>query len=93
MGLKLIGLKFSGGCGSVSEVTKSVLWESVFWEPVFWIHFKKSKSLKGFGSTVRRVWVEGTISGGAEFVSNQTNERTNKNRANDRVTVWSVWSV
>jgi hypothetical protein len=36
---------------------------------------KNSKSLKGFGSTVRRVWVEGTISGGAEFVSNRTNER------------------
>jgi hypothetical protein len=75
-----MGLKFSGGCGSVSEVAKSVLWESVFWEPVFWIHLKKSKSLKGFGSTVRRVWVEGTISGGAEFVSNRTNERTRSAR-------------
>ena len=29
---------------------------------------KKPKSLKGLGSTVRRVWLEGAISGGAEFV-------------------------
>jgi hypothetical protein len=48
------------------------------------MRLKKSKSLKGFGSTVRRVWVEGTISGGAEFVSNRTNERTNEQEAHER---------
>jgi hypothetical protein len=56
--------------------------EPVFWGQffgTFWGHFKKPKkpkSLKGFGSTVRRVWVECGINAGAEFASNRTSERT-----------------
>ena len=83
MGLKLMDPKFSGDIGSVSEVFKSTFLESVFWGQffrgflgVFFWAIKKTKkpktpkSLKGFGPTVRRVWVECGINGGAEFASN-----------------------
>jgi len=39
---------------------------------------KKPKSLKGLGSTVRRVWLEGAISRGAKFVRKRTNKKRTK---------------
>jgi hypothetical protein len=66
--------EFSGDCGSASEVSKTAFLEpGVFRTRVLETCVvetveKKPKSLKGLGSTVRRVWLEGAISRGAKFV-------------------------